>query len=504
MKSWTHHRLLFNSVLLTILLFSVVSRPDNVQADVAPPEPPIGSNPRPGDELTNVRMMAETVVMDISAGNPTDEGLAKVTATFTMRNLGEKNESMIVRFPLYDTRGLDNYCISKFDVEYTAFYFPPIRNLMVWVNGVFTETQIIYKEFIVDVYSHSESSYVQQPKQFPCWASFPVIFPHGQDVIIKVVYSTLPYDHYKLGEFRYNYILMTGEGWKGTIGSADIIYHLPYDLDQVNFLSCYPEDCAVTGKTIQWHFEDFEPNWGTSASLVSPSIWQKILTERAKTIKNPADGEAWGRLGKAYKEACMIPYGFRSDASGLELYQLSSEAYQQALLLLPDDADWHFGFAELLCQSALFKNNDYSIEPWQKCIQQLKFTLEINPDHPQANEFIHRLKENDYGVGKIVDLSGTEPDYLILTAQPTLTSTVMPALSQTPTQSNGGATTTVQSTHVQTGTVENKITSVPEMSSTQPDQPTSNPESDLVFPLLVIGFTVLFVVMVVRVRNKNR
>lgn len=67
-----------------------MSQPQNAQADVAPFGPPEGTNPVPGTEITQVRMVAETVIIDIDADTPYAEGLAHVTASFTMRNLGRK------------------------------------------------------------------------------------------------------------------------------------------------------------------------------------------------------------------------------------------------------------------------------------------------------------------------------------------------------------------------------------------------------------------------------
>ena len=51
----------------------------------------------------------------------------------------------------------------------------------------------------------------------PCWESFPVSFPVGNDVVIEVTYTTEPY-HGADASYSYAYILETGVGWKDTIG----------------------------------------------------------------------------------------------------------------------------------------------------------------------------------------------------------------------------------------------------------------------------------------------
>jgi len=76
--------------LFLLMIGIFMSQPQNAQADVAPFGPPEGTNPVPGTEITQVRMVAETVIIDIDADTPYAEGLAHVTASFTMRNLGRK------------------------------------------------------------------------------------------------------------------------------------------------------------------------------------------------------------------------------------------------------------------------------------------------------------------------------------------------------------------------------------------------------------------------------
>ena len=208
-------------------------------------------------------------------------------------------------------------------------------------------------------------------------------------------------------------------------------------------LGCYPDDCKQGGNEVRWDYEDFEPIEGLiSIDIMLPSIWRKILTETERTTANPSDGEAWGRLGKAYKEAIMAGRGFAYyGLVSAEMYQLSQDAYQKAITLLPNDADWHYGFAELLCRRAewgyygedvgIYSNNSTSatiISSWMPCAEQLKLALDINPEHAQANKLlsdVDNLFRISGGLVKFVDLSESQPDYLILTPQPTAKNTVI-------------------------------------------------------------------------------
>jgi hypothetical protein len=84
-------------IVVIVFMLTAVYAPASVRADVAPPAYPPGSNPEPGSEITQVRMMAETVLIEVLQS---DNNQARVTADFTMRNLGTAAESMGVRFPL--------------------------------------------------------------------------------------------------------------------------------------------------------------------------------------------------------------------------------------------------------------------------------------------------------------------------------------------------------------------------------------------------------------------
>src|SRR5512133_908692 len=84
-----------------VLVYCLLALPSTAGADIAPPAQPPGSNPVPGTEQTQVRMVSETVILEVQGITPKNSlGQAKVGATFIMRNLGESAEQMAVRFPV--------------------------------------------------------------------------------------------------------------------------------------------------------------------------------------------------------------------------------------------------------------------------------------------------------------------------------------------------------------------------------------------------------------------
>lgn len=489
-------RRLFALALLVILLPIALSLVlvASTWADIAPFDPPSGSNPEP-DSVTNVRMVSETVVIVVDADSPYDSGLAKVTATFQMKNLGGIEEKLTVRFPLDLAVEWGRIC-SRPTLE-----FSPITDLSAYVNGRRVATTKDYQTAEVQTGFETYTTVTR-----PCWELFDVTFPPAEDVIIQVKYTAQPYTDN--GAYEYSYILGTGAGWKGTIGTADITVRLPYALDPFNFIGCYPNDCLIVGNEIRWRYEDFEPEspfeYTIRARLLPPPLWQRILVENDAIAKNPNDGEAWGRLAKAYKESIRERRGFRSDKMAMELYKLSDEAYQKALALLPRDADWHYGYADLLCWNAEW-NRFFTteVEALQACAAQVKRTLEVNPYHEKANALLQYLAQFDSP--RVVNISEGTVVYSILTPRPTATATatrrptatIPPTHSQTPAQVTPSAQPT-------------KTLVLPSPSRTAQNTPTATPTQQSTTinnnnsTILLFGVAILAVIVGIRVLRQKK
>ena len=199
---WRKMRKVF--VILLVLVLVTFTTP--VRADIAPPDQPPGANPVPGSEVTEVRMVAESVLIEVQAKSPADAlGTARVTADFNMRNLGEKAETMAVRFPTGASDGRGGT--------------PEISDMVVKVNG---------KSVTLRATTGEDPNY--GGGSVP-WVEFDVSFPAQQDVNISVSYTLEA-----VGEMPYiwfNYIFSTGAGWKGTIGSADLTARFPYEISEL-------------------------------------------------------------------------------------------------------------------------------------------------------------------------------------------------------------------------------------------------------------------------------
>ena len=190
-------------------------------------------------------MVAETVILTISK-DPADsrEATAKTEAIFTMRNLGTAEENMQVRFPL-----------SFFNGNSDGFgNFPEIDSIAVKINGKTIQTKKENQPFF-----NSDLSY-RERDEIP-WAVFDVSFPPSQDVTIEVTYTVKGFGYYPYENFKY--ILETGAGWNGTIGTADVIVRLPYEVNKQNVwaegVTGYTDPTqggVMSGSEIRWHFEE--------------------------------------------------------------------------------------------------------------------------------------------------------------------------------------------------------------------------------------------------------
>ncbi len=387
---------------IALLVLALFALPSAVRADIAPPINPPGPNLQPGTDVTQVRMVAETVLIEVKNDTTPDSlGSAAVTADFTMRNLGTQDESMAVRFPIAANSGRGDY--------------PELTGLAVKVNGKPVPTHRV---------SYPEPTYMGD--NVP-WAEFQVSFPAGQDVAIEVSYGLKGSGYAPYTAFYY--VLETGAGWKGTIGSADITLRLPYPASAQNIVLGMEIGWATTtpggalqGNEMRWHFEDFEPGPNGAVdnmeiALVSPAAWQAVLKERANVTATPNDGEAWGRLAKAYKAIFFMNKAYRTDASGEGLYQSGLEAYEKCLSLLPKDAQWHAGFADLLASRSYWDMSARGATPdTYRALEEIQTALQLAPNDGKVQQIAEQIS---YMFPDALVKNGTGYDFVWLTETPT-------------------------------------------------------------------------------------
>jgi hypothetical protein len=458
------HRIRAASIPILFLLLLFFAAP--AQADVAPPAQPPGGSIGPG-EPTQVQMLAETVEVTVQpmpyAGEPqlVDKTTqAKVKASFTMHNLGNAGEKMQVRFPLMDPSGMGDGFGN----------YPEIQDIQVRVNEKLIPTARIT--------TPTPNTWDKNAPPI-AWAAFDVSFPPDKNMAIDVSYTLKPTGYYPVAEFRY--ILETGAGWRGPIGSADILLRLPYDATPQNVIqgeNTSTPGGGYAGNEVRWHYENLEPtaqdNW--SGDVVTPGLWQAILDARAAVQSAQPDATAWRLLADTTDLAAQDKSGkgwLREDDAGRRLADESAKAYEKTISLVPDDPGLHAAYAELLWRIILqYKYPTADSQPGpgdatlQRLVDEINSTLKLDPKNEQAQSL------SDW-------IQGTYPEIVSVTDAGRLTLATPASASQTvPT-----STPAQPSPPVSTATVIHIATSAPTLVATAiPSTPTIRPVSPTALP----------------------
>jgi tetratricopeptide (TPR) repeat protein len=257
------------------------------------------------------------------------------------------------------------------------------------------------------------------------------------DVNIEVRYTVqgAPGLYGMSNNLEYTYMLVSGKAWKDTIGSAEIILTAPYSLTDKTLLGYQPQGAVVNGSEIRWRFENFEPDANITAGLMDPGHWALINNQVKAVTDNPQDGEAWARLARAYRDAVISkPVGFHGGLGGFEYYGQSLTAFAKAVGLRPADADLRIDYAELLIHNAFtpFAGDSAAVyDSLVLAVEQLQRAIKIQPNHPRAYLLMKDLESWPNAPRKLVDLSGAQPNFLILTPGGP-TTTPVPSLTRTP------------------------------------------------------------------------
>lgn len=333
-------------------LVLLAAAPSPVLADAAPPAPPPGSNLGPGESVTAVRMVTETVIVAMRAMTATDLSgdryddrpeFADVSAHFLMRNLGDDEERMAVRFPLEDPGGKGDGYGS----------YPLITDFQVAVDGQKVPSRRIT--------TPNPSDYPRGPDPID-WEEFDVRFLPAVDVRIDVAYSQQAYRG--SDDACFSYVLQTGAGWRDSIGSADIIFRLPYRADPMVMArrAIYPSwtinvgevirDGMAMGNDMQFHFDDLEPTpqddlWLCAAD---PFHWQWVASAKERLALAPGQPSALHEVALSLKAMGTGMYHPKA-RSVLLVDDLDGEvrrAFESALAADPDDPSLHAAYADYL------------------------------------------------------------------------------------------------------------------------------------------------------------
>lgn len=336
------------ALLLAVLWMALP--PSISYADIGwPPLSPGGSSlEAPQGVDTNVRMLAEEVNLTIEPfertvpkgeDSPAYHMRALVEAVFTLRNLGAADEAFDVWFPLAAS------------LRYPAMlpYTPDniIQDFQVWVDGLPTQTERV------------QAPDVSDPAQESAWARFPISFPAGKDVTVRVNYTLYPSGRRPFGGFEY--ILQTGAGWKDTIGKATLNVYLPDTVTAENVslsgksveglpIAPQPAGYTIQNNVIHWELTDLEPTAKDNlyVDVLEPERYRELVRARANAANQPDSADAQLELARASRNAVLVVKSIGAHGGGKALGEAVNVAYRRALELAPQRADIYTEYARWL------------------------------------------------------------------------------------------------------------------------------------------------------------
>ena len=209
----------------------------------------------------------------------------------------------------------------------------PLNNTEGWGDGFESQPEIQNVSILVD---SQPVAWVEKTTPNPInpgkpetkWAEFEVKFTLEEMVWIDISYDLQSTGYFPEATFRY--ILETGRGWYGPIGTANITLILPYEASDENVL--FGDQTSPDGKfednQVHWEYKNLEPdaadNW--VATIIAPHIWEQLLNLRESI--DQGNGSAYAKITRLY-DALIMDRSVRSGTEGLVL--LNYDAYQKAL-----------------------------------------------------------------------------------------------------------------------------------------------------------------------------
>jgi len=347
MRSTSFSRRLVGVLFVFTLLGATISA-SPARADIGlPPLNPAAAGLGLAEGVeTQVRMVSEMVDLTVEehtrpspdrmGDSPGGWMRGRVQAEFQMRNLGTADEDLDVWFPL----------AASLRYPGALAYFPEriIQDFKVWVDGLPRETEQVAGPDLIE------------PSQTSQWVHFPITFPAGEDVIVRVTYTVYPTGRRPFGGFEY--ILQTGAGWRDTIGEATVTITLPYTITPENLsqsgnsiegdpLTPNPPGYVIENNVIRWQLRDLEPTAADNifVDVLEPQRYRELVQARDQAEKSPDSVAAQLALAQASENALSLVKLIGNHGGGKLLAEQVNTAYRRALELDPQRAETYSLFA---------------------------------------------------------------------------------------------------------------------------------------------------------------
>jgi len=320
-----------------LIVILCLSAPARVEGDSAPLQA-VGRTlvPKTG---TRVRMVEETVIIDISYDPRGDDGddaeplarspyCGRVRASFAFE--APAAEELLVGFPL----GL---------LLEDGWFAGPVKDFRCTVDG--------------RVAAHTVNQ-VEQPGGPPqVWATWQVAFPKGR-TRIEVEYR-VPFEVYRpWANPSFWYVLNTGRYWAGNIGRAVVSlgltgqYGTSVPIRSQDVRERTTKGWRIDAGRLVWEFRDIEPDFDIEATI-KPLPYLELLGKVLETVRGTGTS---GRTGPSGAIAGMDAAQAAYFVTRLVL-SVDSDTCAEAGLK-PQDIEPLWRLAVTLCRDALSSSND--------------------------------------------------------------------------------------------------------------------------------------------------
>jgi hypothetical protein len=403
-------RVILTAALLVVVSLMASARPNVYEAfaDSGPVYPAGGTLTTAGQ--TPVQMTSENVLVNIEpAPGGRSEYQARVNAEFQLYNPGPATSLLVgypesVWTPTAEVRG-------QFQLN-TAEGLPiTVEGLAAKVDG--QPVTVVTKELVQEDASGSAF------QAGGSWFVWPMDFEPGASRLVTVSFeqpvrgglgAKLSCGAYG-GVLCFDYVLITGAGWDGPIGDAEISVQFPEDIDLDTFYAVSPMAFGLPpeavaqreGQKVVWQNRDFEPDDNFTIAFLSPEASAEL--RRAREIAASSnDAAAHGRLAELLFSLTNGPAG-QVDAFNPGNERLLSEGMLEVargLGLDPDSTAVWSALLKLETEQA-YTPSQRAGEPFGtlRAIVAAGHLLELDPTDQEARSFLEGVQEQ--GLGNYID-----------------------------------------------------------------------------------------------------
>ncbi len=105
---------------------------------------------------------------------------------------------------------------------------------------------------------------------------------------------------------RFTFGLVTGSGWKGSIGSARLTVNFQENASQQQLVAYDPANLTFDGSSVTWLFLTHNPPSNPTLTFLRPSVWDELATRRRAVQQNANDANAHAALGSLLRQLGQV------------------------------------------------------------------------------------------------------------------------------------------------------------------------------------------------------